>query len=210
MARFSKSVLDKFLAPRVSKFRGAEIPDLSDKSSSWLAKFYLNSVLRGSYRDPYRQYIFNYLRRVEAAHAAHKLARDATLTFLSGSRQSISRYMDAILHWESFLAQSWMACALIGVLNAERPFKQGDGSVEEKINLLHNRSKHAENAIDAGQLPPDGSVSVWMENDGLHGLEVILRWEETGEMLHNLSNLANILEDPCTAADKLKTANQSA
>ncbi len=210
MARFSKSILDKFLAPYVSNFRRAEIPDMSGESSLWLSKFFLNSVLRRSYTDPFRQYVFNYLRRVEGAHVAHQCARSTTVEFLHGSRQSMSRYMEAILHWESFLAQSWMAYALAERLSGARPFEKGDGSVGQRVNLLYNRSKHSEEAIKAGQLPPEGTISVWMEDDGLHGVDVMLRWEETGEVLQDLSNLANMLEDPYTAAEKLKAANRDA
>lgn len=210
MARFSKSILDKFLAPNVSNFRHAEIPDMSGESSSWLSKYFLNNLLRGSFPDPFRQYVFNYLRRVEGAHAEHKYARSTTLKFLHGSRQSMSRYMEAILHWESFLGHSWMAYALTEPLNDTRPFEKGDGSVEEIVNHLYNRSKHSETAISAGQLPPEGTISVWMEDDGLHGIDVMLSWEKTGEVLQDLSNFANMLEDPSMAFEKLKAANRDA
>ena len=146
MTRFKKRTLDKFLAPYVSNFHSAEIPDLSDDSSSWLSKYFLNSVLRGSYANPFRQYVFNFLRRVEGAHVAHQCARSATAIFLNGSRQSMSRYMEAIFHWEAFLAQSWMAYALTENLNGTPPFRKGDGSVEERVNLLYNRSKHSDTA----------------------------------------------------------------
>lgn len=210
MARFAKHVLDKFLAPYVSNFRHAEIPDMSGESSSWLSKFFLNSVLRRSYTDPFRQYVFNFLRRVEGAHVAHQCARSATRRFLDGSRQSMSQYMEAILHWESFLAQSWMAYALTEHLTGARPFEQGDGSVEQRVNLLYNRSKHSDQAIKAGQLPSYGTIPVWMEDDGLHGVDIMLPWEKTGEVLQDLSKFANMLEDPCTLADKVKAANQGA
>ena len=210
MARFSKTILDKFLAPRVSNFRRAEIPDMSGDSSLWLSKYFLNNVLRGSYTDPMRQYVFNYLRRVEGAHVAHQSARSTTVQFLHGSRQSMSRYMEAIFHWESFLAQSGMAYALAERLTEARPFEPGDGSVEQRVNLLYNRSKHSDTAIEAGQLPPEGTIPVWMEDDGLHGVDVVLRWEETGEVLHDLSNFATMLEDPKTTAEKLETANRDA
>lgn len=210
MARFTKNVLDKFMAPNVSSFHDSEIPDMSGESSSWLSKLFLNSVLRGSYADPTRQYAFNYLRRVEGAHVAHQCAKSATERFLSGSRQSMSRYMEAIYHWEAFLAQSWMAYALTENFNRTRPFERGDGSVEQRVHHLYNRSKHSDNAIEAGQLPSHGTIPVWMEDDGLHGVDAILAWEETGEVLQDLSKFANLLEDPLTLADKVKTANQEA
>jgi hypothetical protein len=47
-----------------------------------------------------------------------------------------------------------------------------------------------------------------MENDGLHGVDVVLRWEETGEVRRDLSNFANMLEDPITTVEKVDAANQ--
>ncbi len=129
MTRFSKTILDMYLAPDVSNFRHAEIPDLSDESSLWLSKYFLNSVPRGSYADPFRLYVFKFLRRVEGAHIAHQSSRITTVKFLHGFRQSTSRYMEAIFHWESFFAQSWMTYALSERLYEIRPFVKNDGSV---------------------------------------------------------------------------------
>lgn len=218
ICRFSKHILNKFLAPNVSEFRHAEIPDMSDEASAWLSKFFLNSVLRGSYTDPFRQYVFNYLRRVEGAHHAHQCARNATEKFLRGDRQSMSDYMMAIFHWESFLAQSWMAYALIEQMISLRPFKGKDGSVERAVNFLYNCSKHLEKTIREDNLPPDGTLPIWMEDDGLHGIEdeglhrvdVILTWEETGAVLQVFSTLANHLEDPYKAVQKSSPANHVA
>jgi len=44
MTRFSKAILDMYLAPDVSNFRHAEILDLSDETSLWLSKYFLNNV----------------------------------------------------------------------------------------------------------------------------------------------------------------------
>lgn len=204
VTRFSNHVLDQYLAPNVSKFHCAEIPDMSSEKRSWLPNFFLNSILRGSFTDPQRQYILNFLRRVEAAHVAHELARSATLEFLTGSRQSVSCYMRAILHWESFLAQSWMGYQLIRTPSGKKVFEPGDGSVLQRLHCLYNRSKHSENAIQAGQLAPGGTITVWMEDHGLQGHEVALSWQESGDVLEDLSSGANALEDPITAVEKLE------
>jgi hypothetical protein len=50
MGKFSDVVLDDFIAPGVSTFHSAEIPDMSARdpeSSHWVADHFLNSVFRG-------------------------------------------------------------------------------------------------------------------------------------------------------------------
>jgi len=49
-----------------------------------------------------------------------------------------------------------------------------------------------------------------MENDGLHGVDFVLRWEETGEVLRDLSNFANMLEDPIATDEKVDVTNRNA
>lgn len=206
--RFASFILDRFIAPNVSQFKRAAIPDIGDIYSFWMGKHFLNSVLRGSYPDPYRQYVLNYIRRVHGAHESHKLARGATESYLSGPNHYIAGYMQAILHWESFLAQSWMAYSVLQPLTDGLIYSKGDGSIQERLNHLYNRSKHAENVIKGRHLPEGGAIPVWMENDGLHGNGVLLKWEETGLVLEELSSEATLLEDPRTLLEKLESKNK--
>jgi len=210
MASFAKRIVDEHLAPKVSEFTSADIPDMSKhckESRFWLANHFLNSALSGAYgKQATRQCVFNYLRRAEAAFAHHELAREATLKFLGGSRQSLSEYMRALNHWESFLAQSWMGYRLLMYLFEEKNlYKQGDGSKEAALNHLYNRSKHVDSAIAAGeQMPESGNLAVWMTNAGLASVELSLNWAQTSEILAELAQFAMALEDPTTAKEKLE------
>ena len=104
--------LDNFVAPGISDFTSAEIPNMSEddpESTFWLATFVLNSGLRGNFNPPGNAYAYNYLRRTVAAFSEHEEARQATLAVPSSGRQSLSHYVAATLHWEFFLGQSWHA-----------------------------------------------------------------------------------------------------
>ena len=52
-------------------------------------------------------------RALCGANSAHALAREATLAFLSGGKQSPNSYATALLQWEIFLGQSWHAYKLL-------------------------------------------------------------------------------------------------
>jgi hypothetical protein len=124
--KFTNFVLDRFLAPHMSSFLSAKIPDLSSQSAPWREMLFLNSVVRGSYSDPVRQYVFNFSRRVEGPYTTHKLASEATIEFLDGSHQSMSTYMRALAHWEDFIAQCGMAFMLFYKSIAHDPGQPSD------------------------------------------------------------------------------------
>lgn len=147
--RFSTYVKDRFIAPGVSGFTNAEIPDMSDydpQSAHWVANFFLNSVFRDRLKAPYDAYVHSFLRRAEGAFSEHDVARRATHAFLATQgRQSPSQYAVALLHWEFFLAQAWQGYALLMKLIHTstgsvdwKVFTRGDGSFEERLNALYN------------------------------------------------------------------------
>jgi hypothetical protein len=59
----------------------------------------------------------------------------------------------------------------------------GDGSVFERLNLLYGRTKHPEKAINSGQLPPCGTLPVWLTNPGLCAVDAELTFTEMAEFL---------------------------
>ncbi len=93
---FSTEVLDAHIAPGVSAFTLAEIPDMtawSKQSSHWIANSFLNPVFNGSFAPPMNAYAYNFLRRAQYAFSEHELARCSTLAFIAGGSQSVSTLM---------------------------------------------------------------------------------------------------------------------
>lgn len=191
MAHFSNYTKDKFLAPEVSKFTQADIPDMSlydPQSEHWFANFFLNSVLRGAWKPPFNAYVYNYLRRAEAAFSEHARARTATLTFLESGNQAIVKYTVSLLHWETYLGQCWHAYrTLQKAFNIERLYESGQHSVEERLNVLYNQMKHVESRIENGQMIAGASVPVWLTNNGLQSVDASLSFSETGEVLKDIA-----------------------
>jgi hypothetical protein len=115
--QFSSEIVDRYIAPRVSSFTRADIPDMSKwaaESPHWIANFFLNSAFTAAFKPRMNAYAFNFLRRAQAAFSQHQLARESTLAFLSSGGQSATLYAEALFHWETFLGQSWHAYNLLG------------------------------------------------------------------------------------------------
>ena len=162
---FSTAILDTHIAPGVSAFTAAEIPDMtswSKESSHWIANFFLNSVFSGSFAPPMNAYAYNFTRRAQYAYSEHELARKSTLAFIVSGGQSPRRYADALFHWECFLGQAWHAFTILDTAWKGKAFEKNDGSVEQRLNALYNQMKHVESRIDSIQMIPGATVPVWL------------------------------------------------
>jgi hypothetical protein len=152
MVTFSNSVTDKLFAPYMSEFIEADIPDMNtafEEQKYWLANYVLNTSFRGKYNDNASRLSFNLMRRCEQAFLEYELARIETIFFLNGSRQSLPKYSMAIYHWEMFLGQTWHCLKLLQLfLEREKAFNKGENTPIERLNLLYNRLKHTESAIE--------------------------------------------------------------
>ncbi len=218
MSPFSSFVLDKYIAPQVSAFNAAEVPDMSTfdpQSSHWVADHFLNSVLRGGFEFPTSAYVHNYLRRAEGAFTEHAEARRYTLSFIDLKGQAPGVYARAMSHWEFFLTHAWQSEALLGKLfetSSRQPysiFVQGDGSIKERLNDLYNSMKHAESRIASGQIFEGALVPVWLTNFGLQSTDANLTFAETGELLEEVAYWAEIFVDPIDARNKLRRKDGS-
>jgi hypothetical protein len=198
--RLTAQVTDTYVATEISNFDKAEIPDMSTtqrESLHWISNYILNSVLRGALPSPQREYRFNFLRRAMIAYSEHFLARHATLAFLESEEQSFGKYFTAIHHWEQFLAAAWNALhTLRRAAIVARLYEPGDGSIAERLHGLYNRTRHTESRIENGQMPPQGSLPVWLCNSGLRSVDCELTFAETGELLAKIGEWAHVAEDP--------------
>ena len=209
MATFAPHVIDKFVAPGASAFTSAEIPDMSTyakESGHWVANFFLNSVFGPTWKPPYNAYMYNYLRRAEAAFSSHAAAREATLAFTTGGSQSSKRYASALFHWECFLGQSWHGFKTLEKSLGVVIYKKGEGAVEERLDHLYNQMKHVESRIENGQLPSGANVPVWLSNSGLQSVDAEMTYAETAEILKDVAKWADILQHPNSAPEKLADA----
>lgn len=207
MARFSAYAKDRFIAPGASALTRSEIPDMSTyakDSQHWVANFFLNSMLRASWNSRLDAYVYNYLRRAEAAFREYSSARAETIAFVESSGQSPSRYARALFHWETYLGQSWHAYLILQTaFEIEQLYSRGNASPEERLNRLYNQMKHVESRIESGQMLESATVPVWLTNEGLQSIDTGLTFVETSEVLRDIAKFADILQDPLTVREKL-------
>lgn len=200
---------DKYVAPGFSSFTAVNIPDMSAitrEQGHWLGNFILNSWARVTMDDDMRQTLFNFLRRTEAAFREYEEARRLTLAHLADWRpNAVSEYIKAIGHWEQFLSQADRAWAVL-VKGEKTLFAKDDGSVVQRLNLLYNRTKHLETAINSEQLPPDGTIPVWLTNDGLQAVGGKLTFAEIAEILVDLAKWADAAQDPLTMRETIRVS----
>lgn len=203
---WSNFVTDKFIAPEMSQFTSAKLPDLSAIDSEqefWLANYILNSILRVNIQSPERQRLFNFLRRSHSAFEEYAAARELTLTYLANPEGKLS-YLKAMGHWEALLGYMWQAFRLILPGKFGKLYEKGEESFFERLNSLYNMSKHADGAILDGKYFEDSPLCVWLTNDGLKSTDELLTFEEIVETLTQLAHLAAAVQDPLTMIDKIK------
>jgi hypothetical protein len=83
-------------------------------------------------------------------------------------------------------------------------FVQGDGSVLERLNLLYNRSKHMDSAIENGHLPAESTMAIWLTNDGVRSIDSVLTFAEIADILRDLATWSDAAQDPLTMEEKLR------
>ena len=209
MSPLTNHAKDSYIAPELSGFTHAVIPDMqghASQASHWLDNHVLNVMLRGSWKRPLSTYVFNFLRRATNAFSSHNAARQATLSSLECYNQTPSTYCVALLHWETFLGQSWHAFGLLEKAFSLRLFKKGSESELERLNALYNQMKHVESRIECGQIPSEATVPVWLTNAGLKSIDTALSFAETGKLLEGIASWADSLVDPMSATTKIKQA----
>jgi hypothetical protein len=210
VVQFSSAIVDKHIAPGVSSFTAAEIPDMTDyakESSHWVANYFLNSALGVGFAAPMNAYAYNFIRRAQYAFSTHEHARQSTIAFLTRGGQSPHHYADALFHWECFLGHAWHAFAILVTAWEGKAFQKNDGSVEQRLNALYNQMKHVELRIENGQIIPGATVPVWLDDEGLRSIDVNLSYLETAEVLKELAKYADALSNPKTAKDLLSASN---
>ncbi len=140
MGRWNPELLDTHIAPGISEFREALIPDLSGRfpqADFWVGNYFLNSVLRVGFRDRWRQIVNGFLRRASQGFAAYLDARRLTLEYLDGNsplNPRIGRYYKATAAWEGFAIDMTIATDLFKWMNnGAGAFTKNDGSKEYRL-----------------------------------------------------------------------------
>ncbi len=213
---WSKTIIDKYMAPGLVEFTGAEVPDLTadfPQAPYWLGNQFLNAIGRATYRDGVRQLVLGYVRRTYHAFQDYHSARALTLAYLDGNNPHNPRLVDyykAVAQWEAFAIQASMAFDLIlGMRRSAGPeahgvFEQGDGSPEDRLNLIANQVKHLASCVRSGQCQATDTVPLWLTNNGLASFGVELSYADASAVLTEMAKHSEDLQDPLKYFERLR------
>jgi hypothetical protein len=68
-----------------------------------------------------------------------------------------------------------------------RLFKNGDGSSLQRLNRIHNVSKH----LEPTSIPTGHIHAVWLSNQGINVSGAVVRWSELAELARKVGSIAD-------------------
>ncbi len=209
MVSWSSHILGRYVAPGITEFVTADIDDLRPEFPEWphwIANHFLNNVLRGEFREPWRQYAVSFIRRAQATFQFYHDARELTLSYLRDNdphNPKVALYYQAIAAWEAALL-NWSICLdLVKKLNKKAVFQENDGTSEQRAYSLHNRIKHHASDIADGELAGDDTVVLWLTNSGYKSKGHHLTYAEFADLVRDVAKLSNELQDVRTFSNTL-------
>ncbi len=200
--QFNTQLLERYIAPGISKFTEAEIPDLQqeyDQHPYWLTNHFLDSSLTGAFTSPMRQYAFNAIYRVQAAFKDYHEARELTYKFLKvtiSDNPAIKLYFDALSRWESCFLNWAILADIFWKMTGAKAFEKGDGSPDQRAYDISNAVKHCGDAIKRGEHGDNLTVPLWLESDGFHSREHFVSYQEFSNIMSQAAQFANDLQNP--------------
>lgn len=201
---FFDSFVDQYIAPELSRFKEAEIPDLTkefDHAPHWIANSLLNRAFRWRLPGDMGRFMLAYVRRVQHAFSAYHAARQTTADYLT-SRMDVQpswrTYYRALEQWENFTLQCVIAIDLMRKLAEADLFDKKDLNMPAigRLYGIGNKVKHLESRDGNDEENVNNTVPLWLSNDGLQSYGLSLTYIEAADELRRLSGWANKMQDP--------------
>jgi hypothetical protein len=200
---------DKVIAPKLSKLARPRVVDISAERKHPLSVFILNMDLSLVARNKHRQLIFNIVRKAEDAFDEYCLATNSLRAHLTAPKSTVSHYFSAVRHFEHCLAHLYQAVCCLNSLTSSwggpRQFDSGDGSILERIYIIHTEIKHMDNRFQNGKFANEntlklfatsrvatnisdrvGSLPMWLTDDGLECPEAAVSYQELAQEIREL------------------------
>ena len=212
MPQYSTGLLNEF-APHITELTECNMPDLAEQresSKKWLTSFILNSSFSAKYPDPFHKYTIAFLRKAEYAFKNYFIARDALSVFVGtpilfsdNPNALLTVYFECLHHTEMSIALIDQAYCVFEEIIADGKFwKKGDGSSLERINLLHNHIKHAEDRITTALIKP--GYHIWLTNTSVCCERGSISYAEVTQALLELSENAAYYCSPGKVLEDVK------
>lgn len=192
--------LDKYIAPELSQLTVCGADDLPEPSRA-LGAYLLNCIFQVNFKDHQRAFAINYIRRAEQAVREYKIGRVVLLELIDKKNEKPTLYYQCLHHFEQAIALFYQAIILAHkhVKTIGGPiqdvFEKGSGSREERLNIIYNDWKHSYERIEQGKLPTNGTVPIWITNEGMKSAKTTLLFSELRDLLIEFEGLAKWLAE---------------
>ncbi|MXS86335.1 hypothetical protein ABO04_10640 [Nitrosomonas sp. HPC101] len=181
----SNYALDKFVAQDMSKLTQLSIQSLAEEfpnADKWLEQFVLRRIFQAHVSDEKAALAFAIIRRTHASLQEWELASAAAQDDL----RSIGTFFSVLRHLESCISSVWQGLEFVRKSLGENLFKNGDGSVYERMNWVYNVSRH----FDPEALPQGDTHPVWLSDQAMHTREHAVSFDELREAIKMLAHVS--------------------
>jgi hypothetical protein len=186
---FTNHGLDHLISQELSKLSRCDAPEGAStfpESKHWVSNFALNSFLGFQVTPEMKRFRFTFLRRAEAAFIEYEYAREALSEYVANGPRKPSLYFRALHHFEMTIAMLWQAYGFARKFTGVDPYKPGDNSRYEHLNLIYNDSRYFDY-----ELSPDYLHHIWIRNDGVYSADHSLSFDEIKECLEEIGRSAD-------------------
>jgi len=212
---------DKLIAPKLSTLTTPRIPDISGERKQFLATFVLNFDLSLTISNKHRQLLFSIIRKAEDALEEYCRGAESLQQYVASRRLDLRPYFCALRSFEHCLSHLYQAvCCMNGLSETwqgRKQFDRNDGSILERVYLLHSEVKHMNERFVTGGAAAESSfvtlsrnraeansidapnVPMWLTDDGM----------ECGKAKITYTELAQELCELCSEAEKLATLDRN-
>lgn len=193
--RYSPRVLDRDVAPGISSFSKADIPDLRAQFPShkyWMTLHLLGNVLK-PVKTPYRQYATSLVYRTRMCFAYYHSAKEYTLKYLENldpASPPLGTYYKAISLWENAFLNWSISVDIVCKLSKEKVFEEKDGSSAQRAYDITNQIKHWGERIRDGKAE-EAAIPVWLTNKGFSSVNLKLAYHEFAGLVEDVARLPN-------------------
>lgn len=209
---------DRLIAPKISLLSNPTIEDISEQRKYPLNTFIFNFQTSLMMKNKYRQLVFNLIRKSCDALDEYSEGYKNLSAFIGNPQISIPEYFKAIRHFEHCVSHTYQAVICLNSMNKSvngpLQYDRGDGSILERISLIHADIKHMDNRFETGnfanlptlqaisnikkdQNAPDdasiGNIPMWMTNEGLESLTAKVSYKELATELLDIHQQAREL-----------------
>ena len=184
--------LDNFVAHKLSELTLCGASELVEEAK-WLNTFILRTIFHFNLPPKTRAFLFNFLRRAEGASAAYRDGRQLLVEHLATPSNVITPYFRALTQFEICISQCYQGYELLSRASGHELYKPGDGSAEEKLQVVYVDSKHMDRMIAGDKLPAPATSGVWLTNNGLESSRGHLPFPELHELVTGMHALAEKL-----------------